>query len=78
MTEESNEEKLQKEAEWMQQNFVNHLNRCGKKVKVCARSRRWWNEEIAENRKILGSLKRARQRVEATQRQVKKQRSNVR
>jgi len=60
LTEESSGEELQKQAEWIQRNFVNHLNRCSKKVKVCARSKRWWNEEIAENRRILGSLKRAR------------------
>jgi hypothetical protein len=78
LTEESSDDELQKEAEWIQRNFANHLNRCCKKVKVCARSKRWWNEEIAENRRILGSLKRARRRGEATQHQVKKQRSNVR
>jgi ribonuclease HI len=78
LTEESSEDELQKEAEWIQRNFANHLNRCCKKVKVCARSKRWWNEEIAENRRILGSLKRARRRGEAMQQQVKKQRSNVR
>jgi hypothetical protein len=78
LTEESSGEDLQKEAEWIQWNFANHLNRCCKKVKVCARSKRWWNEEIAENRRILGSLKRARRRGEATQQQVRKQRSNVR
>jgi uncharacterized protein involved in tolerance to divalent cations len=78
LTERSSKEELQKEAEWIQRNFVNHRNRCCKKVKVCARFRRWWNEEIAENRKFLGSLKRARRRGEATQQQVKKQQSNVR
>jgi len=77
LTEESSGEELQKEAEWIQWSFVNHLNRCCKKVKVCARSKRWWNDEIAENRRILGSLKRARRRGEATQEQVTKQRSNV-
>ena len=41
LNEESSEEELQKEAEWIQRNFVNHLNRCGKEVKVCARSKRW-------------------------------------
>jgi len=37
LDEKSSEEDLQKEAKWIQQNFVNHLNRCCKKVKVCAR-----------------------------------------
>jgi hypothetical protein len=78
LTEESSEEELLKEAVWIQRNFVNHLNSCCKQVKVCARSKRWWNEEIAENRRILGSLNRARRREEATQQQVRKQRSNPR
>jgi len=73
LTEESSEEDLPKEAQWIQRNFANHLNKCYKKVKVCARSKRWWNEEIAENRRILGSLKRARRRGEAAQKQVEKQ-----
>jgi hypothetical protein len=77
LNEDSGKEEVQKEAEWIQRNFINHLNRCCKKVKVCARSQRWWNKEIAENRKILGSLKRARRRGEATQQQVGRQRSNV-
>jgi len=74
----SSREDLQMEAEWIQRNFVNHLNRCCKMVKVCARSKRWWTAEIAENRKFLGSIKRARKKGEASQQQVRKQRSNLR
>jgi len=78
LDEESSRGDLQEEAEWIQQNFANHLNRWCKKVRVCVRSKRWWNEEIAENRRILGRLKRARRRGEATQQQVRKQQSNIR
>jgi uncharacterized protein involved in tolerance to divalent cations len=78
LDEKGSEEELQKEAEWIQWNVVSHLNRCCKNVTVCARSKRWWNKEIAENRNILGLLKRARVRGQATQQQVKKQRSNIR
>jgi len=78
LDENSSEDDLQKEAEWIQWNFVNHLNRCCKKIKVCARSKRWWTVEIAENRKFLGSIKRAQKRGEASQQQVKRQRSNLR
>jgi len=53
LNEESSEEKSQEEAEWIQQSFVNHVNRHSKKVKVCARSKRWWKQEIAELRRIL-------------------------
>ena len=78
MDEKSSGDELQREAEWIQRNFVNHLNRHCKIVKVCARSKRWWTVEIAENRKILGWINRARKRGEASQQQVKKQRSNLR
>jgi len=72
------EEDSQNEAEWIQRKFVNHLIRCCKKIKVCARSKRWWTVEIAENRKTLGWIKRARKRGEVLQQQVEKQRSNLR
>jgi len=78
LDEKSSGDELQREAEWIQRNFVNHLNRYCKQVKVCARSKRWWTTEIAENRKILGSIKTARRRGEASQEQVRKQRSNLR
>ena len=77
LNENSSGDELQKEAGWIQKNFVNHLNKSCKKIKVYARSKRWWNQEIVENRKILGSVKIARQRGEATQQKVKKQRSNL-
>jgi len=69
---------LQREAEWIQRNFVNYLSRHCKKVKVCARSKRWWMGEIVEQRKNLGSIKRARKRGEATQQHVETQQSNLR
>jgi len=78
LNDKSSGDELQREAEWIQRNFVNHLNRHCKKVKVCARSKRWWTVEIAENRKFLGSIQRARKKGEASQQQVKKQRSNLR
>jgi hypothetical protein len=43
LNEESSQEELQEEAEWIQGNFVNHLNRHCKKIKVCSRSKTWWN-----------------------------------
>jgi len=73
LNEKSSGEDLQMEAEWIQRNFVNHLKRCCKKVKVCAKSKRWWMAEITENRKILGSIKRARKTGDALQQQVKRQ-----
>jgi len=78
LNENSSGDDLQMEAEWIQRNFVNHLNRCCKKIKVCARSKKWWMAEIVENQKILGSIKRARKKGEVSQHQVKKQQSTLR
>jgi hypothetical protein len=36
LDERSSGEELQEEAEWIQRNFVNHLNKCCKKIRVCA------------------------------------------
>jgi len=47
LDEKSSEEDLQMEAEWIQQNFVNHLNRYCKKIKVCRRSKRWWTVSVS-------------------------------
>jgi hypothetical protein len=77
LNENSRKEELQREAEWVEQNFVNNLDRYCKKVKVCPRWKRWWIVEIAEKQKILVSTMRARKRGEATQQQVKKQRRNL-
>jgi hypothetical protein len=41
LDEESSGDELQKEAEWIERNCVNHHNRCCKKIRVCARSKRW-------------------------------------
>jgi uncharacterized protein involved in tolerance to divalent cations len=78
LDENSSGDELQEQAEWIQRNLVIHLDTCCKKINVCARSKRWWNQEIAENRKIFGSIKRARKSGETTQQPVKRQRSNLR
>jgi len=78
LDESSSEEELQEEAEWIQRNYVNHLNTHLKEVRVCARSKRWWNQEIVENRRILGNLKRSRKKGETFQQHVKKARSILR
>lgn len=78
LNENSDGEELQEKAEWIQWNFVNHLNRHCKKTKVCGISKRWWTAEIEESRKILGFIKRFRKRGEAKQQQVKKEWSNLR
>ena len=77
LSEDYREDDLQEEAGWIQRDFVNHLKRCHKMIKVCARSKRWWMQEIVENRKILGSIKRARKGGVATQQQVKTQQSDL-
>ena len=78
LDENSGGDDLEKEAEWIKRNFVNHLDMCYTMIKVCARSKWWWTVEMAENRKISGSIKHARKKGEALQRQVEKERSNLR
>jgi len=54
LNEKSSGEELQEEAEWIQRNFVNNLNRCCKKVTVCAISKRWWMVEHQQKTFLSG------------------------
>ena len=38
--------------------MVDFLDENVRKVTICARSKRWWNKEIVEKRKLLGRAKR--------------------
>jgi len=44
------------------------LNSTAKKIRICARSKRWWNADIKERRKAVGREKRRRQNSEETAR----------
>jgi ribonuclease HI len=54
----STEQDLESEAEWIQESMFEVLNKHARKLRLCARSKRWWNDEIQEKRKCLGRAKR--------------------
>ena len=56
----STAEDLADEIEWIQATLVSLLNEHTRKITICARSKRWWNEDIQGKRKGLGRLKRRR------------------
>lgn len=51
LTQQSTKEDLEKEVEWFESKIVTLLNNYAKITKICAYSKRWWNEEVAEARK---------------------------
>ena len=48
----STKEDLDKEVEWFESKLVKLLNNHAKITRITAYSKRWWNEEVAEARKI--------------------------
>jgi len=47
------------EARWIRDTAASILDKIAKPRRVCMRSKRWWNEEIAELREDLGKARRA-------------------
>ena len=47
-------EELEDEIEWIQSTLIDILNEHCKVVTICARSKRWWNDDIKEKRRTLG------------------------
>ena len=56
------------EAELCQESLSKVLDAKAKKIRICARSKRWWNGEIKERRSALGREKRRGRRSEAAAR----------
>jgi len=42
----------EQEAAWCQEAMGNVLNTTAKKIRICARSKRWWNANIKKRRKV--------------------------
>jgi len=55
---ECTEDKVEQEAAWCQEAMSSLLNTTLKKLRICAKSKRWWNADIRERRKAIGSEKR--------------------
>ena len=50
----SSRQDLEDEIEWIHDTLIEVLNTHTKVVTICARSKRWWNDEIREKRRALG------------------------
>jgi len=63
---ESTGDNFESEADWCQKALSKVLDITAKKLRICARSKRWWNGEIKERRSQLRSEHRRRCRSAAT------------
>ena len=59
-------DKVESKAKWCQEALSKILDATAKKIRICARSKRWWNGEIQEKRSQLRREKRRRRRSAAT------------
>ena len=66
----STPEETEREAQWIGEEVTNILNHHAKRLRVCSRSKRWWNDEISQLRTDLGRTKRAAKHGQATRKQV--------
>jgi len=62
---ECTEDEVEHEAAWCQEAMSSVLNATAKKIRIWARSKRWWNTDIKERRKAVGREKRRRNLEEA-------------
>jgi len=56
------EDEVEQEATWCQETLSKVLDITAKKIRICAKSKRWWNGDIKARRKALGQEKRRRGR----------------
>ena len=78
LTDESTSQELEDEAEWIQNTTVTVLDTYCKRVRIVARSKRWWNESIQQRRKDLSAVKRRRRGGMASKKEVKEARRLMR
>jgi hypothetical protein len=57
-------DEVEQEAAWCQEVIGNVLDATAKKIKICAKSKRWWNADIRERSKPVGREKRRRRNLE--------------
>ena len=53
-------DEVEREAAWCQEPTGNVLDTTAKKIRICARSKRWWNTDIKKRRQAVGREKRRR------------------
>jgi len=73
---ECTEDEMEQEAAWCQEAISSVLNTTAKKIRICARSKRWWNADIKERRKVVGREKRKRNSEEAARVKAKLRKSS--
>jgi len=54
------EDKVEREVTWCQETLSEVRDITAKKIRICAKSKRWWNGDIQPRRKTLGQEKRRR------------------
>ena len=54
LSDSSSRQELEDEIEWIRDTLIDILNSNTKVVTICARSKRWWSDEIREKRRTLG------------------------
>jgi hypothetical protein len=64
-------DEVEHEAASCQEAMSSVLNATAKKIRICARSKRWWNADIKERRKAVGREKRRRNSGEAARAKAK-------
>jgi len=57
-------DEVEQEAAWCQEAMSSVLDTTAKKIRICARSNRWWNADIKERRKTVGRGRRRRRHSE--------------
>jgi hypothetical protein len=58
LSDEDEREKLEKETELFEEATREMLNKHTRKIELCARSKMWWSEDIAQKRRKLGRINR--------------------
>ena len=51
---ECTKDEVKQEAAWFQEAMNSSLDATAKKIRICAKSKRWWNADIKESRKAVG------------------------
>jgi hypothetical protein len=61
---ECTEDEVEQEAAWCQEAISTVLDTIAKKIRICARSEKWWNANIKERRRTVRRERRRRRHSE--------------
>jgi len=53
-------DKVEQEAAWCQEAMGHGLDATAMNIRICAQSKRWWNTDISETRKVVGTEEQSR------------------